>query len=160
MDTITAIIETPKGSGQKYTYEADTHFFKLTKVMPAGMVFPFDFGLIPGTKGEDGDPLDIIIISEFVTFTGCNIDCRLIGGIKAAQTERNGETLRNDRFIGVPEVSEQFAHVQTMNDFPKDMINQLEVFFKTYNELTGKKFKPLGRVEAEEAMALIKKGKE
>ena len=64
MQTLTAIVETPKGSAQKYDYDPKNKWFKLKKIMPAGMVFPFDFGFIPDTKGEDGDPLDIIIISE------------------------------------------------------------------------------------------------
>lgn len=100
METVTTIVESPKGSGQKYNYVPEINCFKLTKVMPAGLVFPFDFGFITDTKGEDGDPLDIIIISEIVSFPGCCMDCRVIGGIKALQTERNGETVRNDRFLG------------------------------------------------------------
>ena len=64
MQTITAIVETPKDSNAKYNYDAQYNGFKLKKLLPAGMVFPFDFGFIPGTKGEDGDALDIVIISE------------------------------------------------------------------------------------------------
>src|ERR1700712_5031895 len=105
MKPVTAIIETPKGSGEKYNYDEKQRYFKLGKILPAGLVFPFDFGFIPDTKGEDGDPLDIIVISELASFPGCAMDCRIIGAIKAEQTEKNGETLRNDRFLGVPEVS-------------------------------------------------------
>ncbi|MEJ7588557.1 MAG: inorganic diphosphatase, partial [Ferruginibacter sp.] len=82
------MIETPKGSAQKYTYDSTTKFFRLTKILPAGMVFPYDFGFIPETMGEDGDPLDSMIISEFPSFTGCMISCRVIGGIKATQSEK------------------------------------------------------------------------
>lgn len=159
MNTVTAIIETPKGSAFKYTYEPDKHLFKLTKVLPAGMVFPFDFGFIPDTKGEDGDPLDIIVISEFQTFTGCMMDCRIIGGIKAEQTERNGRTLRNDRFIGIPKVSQLFADINSTEDFPKKIMEQLEAFFKNYNEQSGKQFKSLGRMTPEEGYELIEKSK-
>src|SRR5690242_6384571 len=159
MDTINVIVETPKGSAFKYTYEPEKHLFKLSKVLPAGMVFPFDFGLIPDTKGEDGDPLDIIVISEFQTFTGCSMDCRIIGGIKAEQKERDGKTLRNDRFIGVPVVSQLFADVNSTEDFPKKIMDQLEQFFKNYNEQSGKQFNALGRMSVEEAHALIQKGR-
>jgi inorganic pyrophosphatase len=158
MDPIPVIIETPKGSAFKYTYEPEKHLFKLSKVLPAGMTFPFDFGFIPGTKGEDGDPLDIIVIAEFETFTGCMMDCRIIGGIKAKQTERDGKTQRNDRFIGVPEVSQLFADINSTEDFPKEITDQLEAFFKNYNELSGKKFKSLGSMSPKEAYELIKKG--
>jgi inorganic pyrophosphatase len=158
MDAIPVIIETPKKSAFKYTYEPNKHLFKLTKVLPAGMTFPFDFGFIPDTKGEDGDPLDIIVIAEFESFPGCIMDCRIIGGIKAEQTERDGKTVRNDRFIGIPVVSQLFADVKSTEDFPKEIIDQLEAFFKNYNELSGKQFKSLGRMSPEEAYTSIKKG--
>ena len=119
------------------------------------MVFPFDFGFIPHTLGEDGDPLDIIIISEFQSFPGCIMDCRIIGGITAEQTEK-GKTIRNDRFISIPEASQMFAHVKEIKDIPRDVINQLETFFINYNELEGKKFKPLKRLNAQQAFKLIK----
>jgi len=155
MQIITAVVETPKGSAQKYDYDPDNKGFKLKKIMPAGMVFPFDFGFIPGTLGEDGDPLDIIIISEFQSFPGCIMDCRIIGGITAEQTEK-GKTIRNDRFISVPEVSQLFAHVKEIKDIPRDVVSQLETFFINYNELEGKKFKPLKRLNAQQALKLIK----
>ena len=155
MQTITAVVETPKGSAQKYDYDPENKGFKLKKIMPAGMVFPFDFGFIPHTLGEDGDPLDIIIISEFQSFPGCIMDCRIIGGITAEQTEK-GKTIRNDRFISIPEVSQVFAGIKEMKELPRNIINQLETFFINYNELEGKKFKPLKRVNAQQAFKLIK----
>ena len=127
MQTITAIVETPKGSAQKYDYEPAIKLFKLKKTMPAGMVFPFDFGFIPDTIGEDGDPLDIVIISEFKSF-----------------------------FIAIPEVSVLFAGIKTLGDLPADIIEQLEKFFMNYNELAEKKFKPLKRLDAKKALKLIK----
>jgi inorganic pyrophosphatase len=155
MQTITVVVETPKGSAQKYDYDPDNKGFKLKKIMPAGMVFPFDFGFIPHTLGEDGDPLDIIIISEFQSFPGCIMDCRIIGGITAEQTEK-GKTIRNDRFISIPEVSHMFADIKEMKELPRNIINQLETFFMNYNELEGKKFKPLKRLNAQQAFKLIK----
>jgi inorganic pyrophosphatase len=68
MEVVTAIIECPKGSNHKLDYNHKNNRFKLSKILPAGLVFPFDFGSIPGTQGEDGDPLDIIIISEITGF--------------------------------------------------------------------------------------------
>ncbi|HEX5154657.1 MAG TPA: inorganic diphosphatase [Parafilimonas sp.] len=155
MQTITAVVETPKNSAQKYDYDPDNKGFKLKKLMPAGMVFPFDFGFIPHTLGEDGDPLDIIIISEFRSFPGCIMDCRVIGAITANQTEK-GKTIRNDRFISVPEASQMFADIKGIKDLPHDVIDQLETFFINYNELEGKKFRPLKRLNAQQAFKLIK----
>ena len=155
MQTITTIVETPKGSAQKYNYDEENKWFKLKKILPAGMVFPFDFGFIPNTKGGDGDPVDIIIISEFKSFPGCVMDCRIIGGITAEQTEKN-KTIRNDRILAVPEASIEFAQTKSIKDLPADMLEQLEKFFINYNEAEGKKFKPLKRITAREALKLIK----
>ncbi len=157
MDNVTAIIECPKGSGHKYNYEPEHHWFKLTKVMPAGLVFPFDFGLITGTKGEDGDPLDIIVISEIISFPGCSMDCRVIGAIKANQTEHDGQTVRNDRFLGIPEVSQQYSNISSLDDLPEEIMSQIENFFQNYNEQAGKVFEPLGRLNAKDAYKLIQK---
>jgi len=109
--------------------------------MPVGMVFPFDFGYIPGTIGGDGDPLDVVVISELDTFTGCAMDCRVI--VKASQKERDGKQMRNDRFLMVPLVSVQYAGANSLNDLPKGMLNQVESFFRKYNAQAGKTFEVL-----------------
>jgi inorganic pyrophosphatase len=123
--------------------------------LPAGLSFPFDFGMIPGTKGEDGDPLDIIVISELSTFPGCLMNVRIIGALQAEQTERDGKTFRNDRFIGIPDVSQLFPEVNELEQLPKSILNQLEHFFKNYNEQAGKQFRVTARLSAAEAHKLI-----
>jgi inorganic pyrophosphatase len=153
---ITAMVESPKGYNQKFNFDAKENRFRLSKILPAGLVFPFDFGMIPGTKGDDGDPLDIIVIADSATFPGCLIECRLIGAIQAEQTERNGETVRNDRLIGVPGISQQFADVKSLDDLPQAILNQVEAFFKNYNEQAGKQFKVTARLDAGEAATLLK----
>jgi len=155
MKPITAIIESPKLSGQKYDYDKELGLFKLKKILPAGMVFPYDFGFIPGTLGEDGDPLDIIVISEFQSFTGCVMDCRIIGAIKANQTEKDGRKMRNDRFLGIPLVSVWFKDVTDPDQLPEEIIDQLQAFFKNYNEQAGKKFDPFEVISAAAAMKMI-----
>jgi inorganic pyrophosphatase len=160
MSTLNVIIETPKGSAQKYDLDFQTGYFKLNKIMPAGLVFPFDFGFIEGTLGEDGDPLDIIVISEIKTFPGCTLDCRIIGAVKADQQERDGKKMRNDRYIGIPEVSKQFESVKDLKDFPKQILDELENFFANYNLQAGKKFRPLERVNAKTALAMLNSSKQ
>lgn len=151
------VVETPKGSAQKYDYDPETHFFRLKKVLPAGMVFPYDFGFIPHTKGEDGDPLDVIVISEFCSFPGIVIKCRIIGGIKAEQSSKTGsdKMIRNDRFIAIPKCSGIFENIASIDDLPKDILNQLEAFFEEYNKLEGKQFKSLKKLDAKDAGKLI-----
>ena len=155
-ETITAMIESPRGFNQKFDYDPEQQRFKLSKMLPAGLVFPFDFGMIPGTKGEDGDPLDIIVVAESGTFSGCLVECRLIGAMQAEQTERDGKTVRNDRFIGIPVVSQLFPDIQELDQLPDNMINQLEHFFKNYNEQAGKEFRVIARLSARAAAKLIR----
>jgi inorganic pyrophosphatase len=96
------IIETPQGSRNKFDYDAELGLFKLGGVLPAGAVFPFDFGFVPSTTGGDGDPLDVLVLMDEAAFAGCLVEARLIGVIEAKQTERDGKTTRNDRLVAVP----------------------------------------------------------
>jgi inorganic pyrophosphatase len=158
MSHVDVVVETPKGSAQKYNYVPKTPFFKLSKILPAGMVFPYDFGFIPKTEGEDGDPLDVIVISEFNSFPGVIIKCRIIGGIKAEQSKEEGskDLIRNDRFIAVPKCSNIFQDIHEVKDLPKKIMSELEEFFVEYNKLEGKKFKAVKMMNAKEATAQIK----
>jgi inorganic pyrophosphatase len=157
MSSVDVIIETPKGSAQKYDYVPGSPFFKLKKILPSGMVFPYDFGFIPDTKGEDGDPLDVIVISEFNSFPGVIIKCRIIGGITAEQSEERDKKkmIRNDRFLAVPKCSNIFEKVQEIDDLPDQITDDLEAFFIDYNKLQDKKFKALAKIGAKEARQLI-----
>jgi inorganic pyrophosphatase len=113
--------------------------------------------MIPGTKEEDGDPLDIIVISEGFSFPGCLVDCRVIGALKSEQTERNGDKMRNDRFIGIPHVSQLFSEINTLEELPQAIADQLEAFFKNYNQQAGKEFKVTARLTARQAVKLLDK---
>ena len=159
MNNIDVIIETPRGSVEKYDYVPNTPFFRLKKILPSGMVFPYDFGFIPKTKGEDGDPLDVIVISEFNSFPGVIIKCRIIGGIKAEQSEEKAskKMIRNDRFLAIPKCSNIFQEIEKMEDLPGQITDQLEAFFTEYNKLEGKKFKALEKLSPREAQRLIDK---
>jgi inorganic pyrophosphatase len=99
-DELTVIIETPKRSQNKYAYEPRLGTFVLEGGLPAGASFPFDSGFVPSTIGEDGYPLDVLVLMDAAAFTGGIVTSRLIGVIEAEQTE-NGETFRNDRLIAV-----------------------------------------------------------
>ena len=97
--TCRAIIETPKGCRNKFDYDPETGLFMLGGLLPEGMMFPFDFGFLPSTLGEDGDPLDIMVLMDAPAHVGCLIEVRIIGIITAEQTE-DGKTESNDRLLG------------------------------------------------------------
>ena len=122
--SIQVVIETPRHSPVKYNYDPSSGGFIVKKQLPVGMVFPFDFGFIPQTKGGDGDPLDALVISEFESFPGCRIDCRLIGILQAQQTE-SGKTIRNDRYFFVPDVSLLYHHIKTVGDLNAQLRKEL-----------------------------------
>src|ERR1700743_930413 len=151
---ITAMVESPKGFNQKFDFDPEEQRFRLNKILPAGLMFPFVFGMIPGTKGEDGDPLDIVVIDENGTFPGCLVECRLIGALQAEQTERDGKTVRNDRFLAIPIVSQIFPDIDDLHQLPDNLINQLEHFFRNYNEQAGKQFRVTARLNAAQAANL------
>lgn len=155
-----AIIETPKGSRNKYDYDETSGLFKLGGVLPAGASFPFDFGFIPATLGEDGDPLDVLVIMDEAAFAGCLVSVRLIGVIEADQTERDGQTMRNDRLIAVASHYSQHEEVQSLNDLNHGALDEIEHFFISYNTIKGKKFEPRERSGAKRAHELVKAGQQ
>ena len=162
MDLINVIIETPKGNNVKYDYEPESGFFLLKKMLPAGMVFPYDFGFIPATKGEDGDPLDVIVISELTTFPGCKIECRLIGSIRAWQQEMKNKKqhTRNDRFIAIPVHSVIFNKIKSIKDIPAKLMNELQAFFIQYNKLENKIFTIEGMFNAQKSWKIIQQAQQ
>jgi inorganic pyrophosphatase len=155
---LNVIIETPKGSRNKFDYDEEHHLFKLGGVLPSGAVFPFDFGFVPSTIGGDGDPLDVLVLMDEPAFAGCLLTARLIGVIEALQTEREGETTRNDRLIAVAAKSHTHAHVRSLDDLNENLVDELEHFFISYNTIKGKQFQPLGRFGTQEAVKLVQKG--
>ncbi|MDB5034947.1 MAG: inorganic diphosphatase [Chlorobi bacterium] len=152
------IVETPQGSRNKYTYNADLHLFELGGVLPVGAVFPFDFGFIPSTIGEDGDPLDVLLLMDVPAFPGCMVAARLIGVIEAEQTERDATTVRNDRLIAVAVQSRTHQDVRNIGDLNDALIDEIVHFFVSYNEIKGKIFKPIGRHASFRARAIVEAG--
>ena len=153
---VQAVIETPKGSTHKYDYDPKLEVFCLNKIMPLGMSFPFDFGFIPGTKGGDGDPVDILLIMDKPNIQGVVVQCRVIGALAAAQIERDGKQVRNDRILAVSDLSKQDGKIMDVSELSAGTKTEIESFFKQYNSLAGKEFQILGWKGATEAMELIR----
>ncbi|KZB98981.1 Inorganic pyrophosphatase [Methylobacterium radiotolerans] len=127
-------------------------------VLPEGTSFPYDFGMIPSTKGADGDPLDILILLDASALPGCLLEARLVGVIEAEQRERDGTWERNDRLIGVAVKARTHAHVHGLPDLRPGMLDEVEAFFGHYNEFAGREFRVLRRGDAEAALALVRQG--
>ena len=151
---LNVIIETPQGSRNKFKYDGELGIFTLGGVLPMGADFPFDFGFVPATLGEDGDPVDVLLLMDEPAFPGCLVPSRLIGVIEAEQTEK-GKTERNDRLIAVAANSRNHRDVKSINQLSDNLLDEIEHFFISYNEAKGKEFKPVGRYAAKRAQKLV-----
>jgi inorganic pyrophosphatase len=147
------IIETPKGSNVKYALDEETGFLTVKKALPEGMVFPFNFGMIPGTKAEDGDPIDVLVFNEGVLVAGCLLHVKPVGVIKAEQSDGK-KMVRNDRIIGQAVPKEAPTELEDIT-LTKKVVSQIEFFFKAYNEAYGNQFKVLGTGNAKKANELV-----
>ncbi|HEU4752545.1 MAG TPA: inorganic diphosphatase [Armatimonadota bacterium] len=154
---LNALIDTPKGSRNKYKLDEARGLFRLSGILPAGASFPYDFGSVPSTLGGDGDPLDVLVLMEEPAFVGCLVPARLIGVIEAEQTEK-GRTERNDRLIAVAAPSRLHREVRSLQDLSPALLDEIEHFFISYNQVKGKEFRPLARADAARARALVEEG--
>src|SRR5437868_7033375 len=154
--TLNVVIDTPKGCRSKFAYDMKRKAYVLKSVLPQGALFPFDFGSIPGTVADDGDPLDALVLMDEPAFTGCLVETRLIGVIEAEQT-KDGKKERNDRLVAVAAESPTHGKIESINDLDETLVKEIEHFFVFYNRERGKEFKPLGRFGPKRATRLVRK---
>jgi inorganic pyrophosphatase len=119
------------------------------------MVFPYDFGYLPGTKAEDGDPLDILVLTDEPLFHGCLVDCRFIGVIESEQ-EQHGKKERNDRLIAAASASLLYSELESLGDLNPVVLKEIEDFFVNYQRVRNVKVTILGRKGPEHARKLAK----
>lgn len=149
------IIETPAGCRNKFAFDPDQRIFVLKKVLPAGMVFPYDFGFLPQTKAPDGDPIDVLLLMDEPAYPGCAVRARLIGVIEGEQLDGN-KKIRNDRLVAVAEANHMYANIKKLKDLPEQWLKEVQDFFVNYHNLEGKKYRLLGCKGANVALDLIK----
>src|SRR6185369_16166065 len=154
---VSVVIDTPKGSRNKYKWDEKLGLYKLAHVLPVGASFPYNFGFIPGTLGEDGDPLDVLVLMDDAAFVGCFVPSRLIGVIQAKQTEKK-RSFRNDRLIAVAAESHDHHDVRALGEVGDNLIREIEHFFVSYNTMRGRVFEPTGRAGPARALALVRDG--
>src|ERR1700691_4402420 len=155
---VQVIVETPAGSRNKFAYDPDQAIFALKKVLPAGMVFPYDFGFLPQTIAPDGDPIDVLLLMDEPAFPGCAVKSRLIVVIEGEQLDGK-KRIRNDRLVAVAEANHMYANIRKLKDLPSKWLRELQDFFVNYHNLEGKKYRLLGCKSIETATRLIKKAR-
>jgi inorganic pyrophosphatase len=152
------VVETSKGRRAKLSYDAESGGFELKHFLPDGMSFPMDFGFVPSTRGEDGDPLDIMLLADEPLPAGTIARVRLIGVIEGEQTEKVGKTVRNDRILAVADGSHLFSHVSSIGDLGDDFMKNVTRFWVNFNALHGREFKVVGVRDAARVVGLIRAG--
>lgn len=148
---VNAVIEIPQGRRSKYELDRDTGLFRLDRYLFSSLHYPADYGFIPQTLAEDGDPLDVLVMVNEPTFSGCLIEARAIGLFRMQDRGVN-----DDKLLGVPDSDPLFEQYRDLDDVPKHFLKEVEHFFETYKELEGIETKSLGWASAKDAIAEVK----
>ncbi|QUH22266.1 inorganic diphosphatase [Methanobacterium alkalithermotolerans] len=149
-EVVYAVIEIPKGSRNKYEYDKDMEAFALDRVLYSPFVYPAEYGIIPQTIYDDGDPMDILVLMEEPTFPGCVIESRPIGVMRMID---GGD--QDDKILAVPVQDPRYEEVKDISDVPPHLLKEIEHFFKEYKHLEGKSTQILGWENAEKAFKAI-----
>ena len=152
-EVVNAIIEIPMGSRVKYEVDKETGLIKVDRVLYSPFHYPANYGFIPHTWWEDGDPLDVIVFAYEPLYPGVLVEVRPIGLLKM---EDSGEL--DDKILAVPAKDPRFNEIKDIKDLPQHLLNELEHFFSRYKELQGKETKVLGFEDAEAAKKAVLAG--
>lgn len=150
------VVETPKGNRTKFAYETETGLFLAKKLLAMGFAFPFPFGFLPSTEAEDGDPLDVLLITDADLATGSLVRCRLLGGIAMEET-KDGNSFRNDRLLAVPLLLHQDRPPFELSDMPAAQLKEIEDFLVAYQAADGKRARIVDRLDKAAAEAVVAK---
>src|SRR5262249_42934386 len=150
------VIDTPAGSRNKYKYDENLEVVRLSRVRPQGAALPYDFGWLPGTRAEDGDALDVLVLHLAPAFPGCLVTVKLIGVLHAEQRE-GSEVIRNDRLIGVVDTPVNPARLEDLKQLDEEDLRAIEHFFSSYNTFQGRHFDILSRGGAGDAMQALER---
>ena len=152
---IHVVIETPRGSRAKFAWDPKLETFALSKSLLTGLSYPHDWGFVPSTKADDGDPLDIMVIHDAATFPGLVVACRIIGILQIEQKSKK-KSERNDRLFAVPRRSHSERALKDVAGLTKPIREELEKFFIATDELEDKKLNVLGWKGPKAALQAIK----
>jgi inorganic pyrophosphatase len=155
-DALRVVVEAPRNSSVKLEYDAKSGVFTVSRSLPVGMAYPFDWGFIPGTIAEDGDPVDALAIHPAATFPGVVLPCRLLGMVEIEQTDPTGKPQINNRVIATPAWHEALKELEEARELPKEVRRQLERFFVSTTAFTGKQIRIKGWASVAKARRFIK----
>ena len=154
--SVYAVVETPRGSSCKLDFDPELRVFTLAKPLMVGLTYPYDWGFIPSTRAEDGDPLDVMVIHDAATTPGLVLRCKIIGVLQTIQKTKRTR-IRNDRVIAVTKDSHRERELQGVEDLPSEVKEELEKFFVATDELEAKTLKFLGWQGPAQAKKLVRR---
>ncbi len=149
-DIIDVFVEVPMGSRNKYEYDHETGRFELDRMLFSAVHYPGDYGFIPETLAEDGDPLDALVVLGEPTFPGCYIPSRVVGIMYMRDEEGPDE-----KILAVPQSDPRWKHIQQLKDVPDHILNEVQHFFSIYKDLEQKFSRVEGWSEKEDALGLL-----
>jgi len=149
------VVETPRGSTVKLKYEPKTKVFTVSRSLVLGLAYPFDWGFIPGTKAEDGDPLDALAVHDSPTYPGVVLPCRALGVVDVSQKGEKGRE-ENPRLIVMPSWHERMGEFEKATGLPKRLREEIEQFFVSATFFTGKNPRTEGWRGPKAALGVVK----
>jgi inorganic pyrophosphatase len=149
-EIINAVIEIPYGSGNKYEYDEKLGVFRLDRTLYSPVHYPGDYGFVPSTRAEDGDPLDIVVLTSQPSFPGCVIEARPIGAL-----EMRDDKGMDVKILAVPTRNPRYDEMRDLSDVPKHTQREFDHFFQIYKELEGKKSVTYGWKNRKAALRFI-----
>ncbi len=149
-EVVYAVVEIPKGSRNKYEYDKDKEAFALDRVLYSPFHYPAEYGIIPQSLWDDGDPMDILVLMDEATFPGCVIETRPIGVMRMID---GGDS--DDKVLGVPINDPRYEEIKDIADVAPALLKEIEHFFQDYKKLEGKTTEVLGWYNASEAIKAI-----
>jgi inorganic pyrophosphatase len=151
------VVESPRGSKAKFTYDSELKVFTLTRSLILGVTYPYDWGFIPSTLASDGDPLDVMMFHDTPTFPGVVMSCDPIGALLVTQKASDGNGREpNHRVFAVPHGSEREQSITDARELPKRVRKELESFFIAAGALADKELQLVDWVGPDEAIELVK----
>lgn len=152
------VIETPRRSPNKYRYDPECGTLLLSTMLPEGMTFPYDFGFIPSTLADDGDPLDVLVLTDEPAIPLSIVRARLIGAIRAEQKEPGEDWEENDRLIAVAAHAHSHADEKSLKDLKPQLVDEITAFFRDYNRQHGREFRSTGVGGPRRASRILRDG--
>ena len=151
-EIVRMIVEIPKGSTNKYEYDADLGLFRLDRTLYSPVHYPGDYGFIPGTLSADGDPLDVLALAEEPSFSGCLVEVRPIAILHMIDQRKTDQ-----KVLAVPNGNPRYDKVQGMDQIFAHVRREIEHFFTIYKELEGRATSTLGWKDVDEAHRVIRR---